>query len=409
LARRELISAAEARGAAIAAQGFAARPLEAVGPLDLKRLTRRLGVIQIDSVNVLVRSHYLPIFARLGSYAPALLDAAAYDGKRRHLFEYWGHEASLLPVENYRLFRWRMAAAEKLERIWSGLAKTKREQQELIDRVLEQVRSQGPIGASQIEGSNERGGPWWGWSDGKRALEFLFWAGQLTTAARRNFERLYDLPERVLPRAALQAPVPDREAAQRELVLIAAQAQGVATEQDLRDYFRLSPRDSKQRVAELVEAGLLLPVSVKGWSHPAYLHPSAKFPRRIDACALLSPFDNLVWERARTERLWQFRYRIEIYTPGPKRVHGYYVLPFLLGDALVGRVDLKSDRAARVLRVMGAHTEAGVDTSMIAPRLHQVLNRMSSWLGLDRIEVTPRGDLAETLARHHAAPPPREA
>jgi uncharacterized protein YcaQ len=406
---RDRLSAAEARRIALAAQGFAERRSDTADATLLRRATRRLGLLQIDSVNIVVRAHYMPLFSRLGAYAPDLLDKAAYDGRRRHLFEYWGHEASLLPVEHYPLFRWRMAAAERLEGIWDGIAQAKRDQAAYVEQLYEEIRVRGPLAASDFEQAGGRTGPWWGRSDGKRALEYLFWCGRLTTATRRNFERVYDLPERVLPKAALAAAVPERDEAQRQLLLIAARALGVATEPDLRDYFRLRPADSRPRLAELVEAGALLPVTVAGWSHPAYLHPEAKLPRRVEAQALLSPFDPLIWERDRTERIWNFRYRIEIYTPAHKRQHGYYVLPFLLGEALVGRVDLKADRAAGCLRVLASYAEPGIEAERAAPSLLQSLQDMAAWLGLARIEVVPRGDLAETLRRHHAALAPEDA
>ncbi len=400
---REKFSALEARRIALAAQGFTeARPSAAEAP-HLKKLTRRLGLLQIDSVNVLVRAHYMPAFSRLGAYGAALLDKAAYDGRRRHLFEYWGHEASLLPVEHYPLFRWRMDDADKLTNIWGGIADAKREQSQYVDRILEEVTARGPVAAGDLEIAGRGKGSWWGWSDGKRALEYLFWSGRLTTATRRNFERVYDLPERVLPRAVLAAPVPERADAQRQLLMLSAKALGIATEPDLRDYFRLKLEDSKPRVAELVEAGQLLPVSVKGWSHQAYLHPEARLPRRIEARALLSPFDPLIWDRDRTERMWNFRYRIEIYTPEAKRLHGYYVLPFLLGEQLVGRVDLKADRATGTLKVQATHSEPGTDPEQVAAELLVELQHMAAWLGLERVVVAPRGDLAQTLHRHHAA------
>ena len=400
--RRDTLSAPEARRIALAAQGFAEKRPDATDAAHLKKLTRRLGLLQIDSVNVLVRAHYMPAFSRLGGYSAALLDKAAYDGRRRHLFEYWGHEASLLPVEHYPLFRWRMEDAERLEGIWGGIARAKRDQAAYVERLLEEVRAKGPTAASELEEAGSRSSPWWGWSEGKTALEYLFWSGRLTTATRRNFERVYDLPERVLPRAVLAAPTPDRAEAQRQLLMLSAKALGVATEPDLRDYFRLKPVDSQPRLAELVEAGQLIPVTVKGWDRPAYLHPEARLPRRVEARALLSPFDPLIWERARTERIWNFRYRIEIYTPAEKRLYGYYVLPFLLGEALVGRVDLKADRAASVLRVLASHSEAGIDAEKVAPALLDSLTDMAAWLGLERVEVVSRGDLAETLRRHHA-------
>jgi uncharacterized protein YcaQ len=392
------ISAREARRVVLAAQGFAERPVAAVDAARLKRLTRRLGVLQIDSVNVLVRAHYLPLFSRLGAYPREALDAAAYDGRRRHLFEYWGHEASLLPVELYPLFRWRMAEAEEGAGVWGGIARIAAEQPAYVSGLLDEIARRGPLAASDLESGGTRGGPWWGWSDGKRALEFLFWSGRLTTATRRGFERVYDLPERVLPRPILALPTPDKPDAIRALVTLAASAFGIATEPDLRDYFRLAPAQSKRAVAELVEAGTLRPVEVAGWRHPAYIHAEARRPRKVTARALLAPFDPLVWNRDRTERLFGCRYRIEIYTPAHKRQHGYYVLPFLLGEDLVARVDLKADRQAGILRVQAAHLESGAKTATVAPALAESLAELAAWLGLGAIEIAGRGDLSPALA-----------
>jgi uncharacterized protein YcaQ len=308
-----------------------------------------------------------------------------------------------VPVETYPLLRWRMERAASGSDIYGGLARIAREMPEYVERMYEQVRQRGPIAAGELEGEADdtpRGPGWWGWSDAKRAMEYLFWAGRITTASRRGFERLYDLTERVLPRAVLAAPVPDVADAQRQLMAIASRALGIATEPDLRDYFRLKPEDSKARLAELVEAGALLPVTVKGWTQQAYLDPAARLPRKVEARTLLSPFDPLVFERTRTERLWDFRYRIEIYVPEPKRVHGYYVLPFLLGDKLAARVDLKADRANRTLLVPAAHVEGHADPAAVAPELFEALGDMARWLGLERIEIGPRGDLAPWLARH---------
>ena len=393
------LSLAQARRIALAAQGFA-DPLPTGAPdrRHLRRVLARIGLIQIDSVNVLVRSHYLPLFSRLGRYAPSLLDAAAYAKSRRELFEYWGHEASLIPVEYQPLFRWRMARAERGQGIWSGIYRIQEEEPDYVRAVLAEIAARGPIGAGELSQPGSKGGAsWWNRSPGKRALEYLFWAGKVTTARRRGFERLYDLPERVLPNrtlASATAPEPD---AQRDLIRIAARAHGVGTEKDLRDYFRLSPHDAKPRIAELVEAGELLTVAVEGWTHQAYLHRDARIPRRIDAQALLSPFDSLVWERARTERLFGFRYRIGIYTPADKREHGYYVLPFLVGERLVARVDLKADREAKVLRVQSAHAEPGVDMGEVADALSAALSSMAAWLGLERVSVNNRGPLAAEM------------
>jgi len=346
---------------------------------------KRVALIQIDSVNVLARAHYLPAFSRLGPYDTDLLDRLSQRAPRR-LFEYWGHEASLLPVELYPLLRWRMERAHR--DAWGGMQRVQRDRPELVTAVLEQVAERGPIAASELaEERPRRSGPWWDWSDTKRALEFLFWSGQVTCARRRRFERLYDLPERVLPRAVLEAPAPEPADAQRDLVRIAARSLGVAGERDLRDYFRLPTPEAKARVAELVEAGELLPVEVEGWGRtPGYLAAGARIPRRVEARALIGPFDPLIWERSRIARLFAFEFRLEIYVPAPKRRHGYYVLPFLLGDRLVGRVDLKSDRAAGVLRAIAVHLEPGAPADT-PDALAVELASMARWLELDRHEL----------------------
>jgi uncharacterized protein YcaQ len=281
--------------------------------------------------------------------------------------------------------------------IYPELARFAGERRAFVDAVLEEVRARGPIGASGLTAGGAGRGGWWGWSEGKAALEFLFWAGAVTTASRRSFERLYDLPERVLPRAMLGLPTPPVEEAQRSLLRIAAAALGVATERDLRDYFRLEPAETRLRVEELVDAGELVGVTVEGWPQPAYI-PAGTRPRRaIRAVALLSPFDSLVFERARTERLFGFRYRIEIYTPAHRRTHGYYVLPFLLGNRLVARVDLKADRAGCRLLVQAAHAEPGCATTAVAAALAEELERMAAWLGLERVHTAARGDLGALL------------
>ena len=391
------LSAAQARRMALAAQGFADRPdgREPDG-WALRRVLDRVGLIQIDSVNVLQRAHYLPLFSRLGPYDTDLLDRAAWRAPRR-LFEYWGHEASLLPVAVQPLLRWRMERAG--DDAWGGMRRIQRERPELVEQVLDEVRDRGPIAASEVVEVHApaRTGPWWDWSDVKRAFEWLFWSGQITSARRRGFERLYDVPERVLPREVMETPTPSLEDAQRELVRIASRAMGVAAEKDLRDYFRLPVAEARERVAELVEGGELWPVEVEGWTVPGYVHPEARLPRTVDARALVGPFDSLVWERPRVERLFGFRYRIEIYVPKPKRVHGYYVLPFLLGDRLVARVDLKADRAAGVLRVQASHAEPDAPPET-AEALATELESMAGWLGLDGVAVQPRGDLAAPLA-----------
>ncbi|HEY0052379.1 MAG TPA: crosslink repair DNA glycosylase YcaQ family protein [Caulobacteraceae bacterium] len=394
---RTSLSGLEARRIDLAAQGFADRTSAAPGKPHLMKVFGRVGLIQIDSVNVLSRSHYLPPFARLGAYDRADLDALAW-GKKRKLFEYWGHEASLIPVEHQPLFRWRMDHAREGVNLYSGLRKFAAERGPYIDRVLAQIEQRGPLSAGDLEEAGMGAGGWWGWSDGKRAVEWLFWSGLVTTATRRGFERLYDLPERALPRAAVDAPTPSREDAQRQLIRLAARAMGVATGQDLRDYYRMEVADTRARIEELVEAGDLLPVTVKGWDRPAFLSPDAKAPRKVTAQALLSPFDSLVWRRERAERIFGFRYRIEIYVPAEKRLHGYYVLPFLLGERIVARVDLKADRQAGVLRVQSSHREDHAEPAEIAGPLAAELQAMAAWLGLGGVAVMRDRELDRALA-----------
>jgi uncharacterized protein YcaQ len=397
------LTAAAARRIALAAQGFGRpRPATPPGTRRIRELVTRLGVLQLDSVNVFSRAHYMPVFSRLGPYDRSLLDRlAGHDAPRptRRLVEYWAHEASLIPVENHPLFRWRMAGVDA--EAWGSIRRVIRERPELVADTLELVAQQGPIRASAtgIPRPEPRPGHMWNWHDGKVALEYLFFTGQVVSAGRVNFERLYDLPERVLPADVLAAPTPDPAEAQRQLIRIAAAALGVATEPDLGDYFRLPRADSKARVAELAADGELIEVEVAGWGAPAYLWPAARRPRRVQARALLSPFDSMVWFRARAERVFGFRYRIEIYVPAPKRVHGYYVLPFLLGDRLVGRVDLKSDRRNGALLVQGAFAEPEVDTAHVAAELADELCVCAKWLGLDEVVVRRRGDLAPALRR----------
>ncbi|MBZ9885909.1 winged helix-turn-helix domain-containing protein [Mesorhizobium sp. CA10] len=393
---KDKISLAMARRVALGAQGFNdPRPAGVPDRRHLARVLSRTGLLQIDSVSAVVRAHYMPLYSRLGPYPLTLLDNAAVTRKRA-VFEYWAHEASFLPVETYPLMRWRMQRAEQGDEMYLGLAKWGRERKEMIDEIYREVADRGPIAASDIEGHKGNGG-WWGWSEAKHAFEWLFWAGRITTAYRRGFERYYDLPERVLPQAVLDLPIPSVEDAHRELLRISARAHGIATYGDLRDYFRLAPGDTKDRIEELVDAGELLPVKVEGWDKTAYLHKDARFPRRIEARALLAPFDPVVFERTRTEKLFDFRYRIEIYTPAEKRQYGYYVLPFLLGDRIVARVDLKADRPASILRVHAAYAEAGAPPETAA-QLFDELKQMQGWLGLEAIEVTPAGDLGPALA-----------
>lgn len=394
------LSLKQARRLALAAQGFTGRqPPATVKASHVTQLISRLGVLQIDSVNALVRSHYLPLFSRLGHYSPTLLDQAAWSqGRHRRLFEYWGHEASLLPIELYPLMRWRMRRAAQGEGIYQGLARFGREQQPAIARVLQAVRERGALGAGSLSTRQEKAGPWWDWSVEKQALEWLFAAGEVTVAGRRGFERLYDLPERVLPMTLLDQPDISEADAQRGLLLHAASALGVGTEKDLRDYFRQDPQPSRTLLAELVEAGELERVQVQGWKHKAFCLPDCKVPRKVTASALLSPFDSLVWERSRTERLFDFRYRLEIYTPQDKRVYGYYVLPFLHNERIAARVDLRSERAAGRLAVHAVHEEqTGLDVEGMQA-LADNLRQLANWLGLARIQINCQRDSGARLA-----------
>jgi uncharacterized protein len=400
------LSLARARRIALAAQGFGrSRPATPPSTARIAKLVSELGLLQLDSVNVFERAHYMPVFSRLGPYDKSRLDRIAGHGTGRidrRLFEYWAHEASLIPLELQPLFRWRMADIDR--EAWGSIARIAREQPELVEETFQLVESEGPIRARDTGAVRPppRAGHMWNWHEGKVALEHLFFTGRIGAARRVNFERLYDTIERVLPAAILDAPTPTQDEAQRGLLRIAAAALGVATEPDLGDYYRLPRGDSKARVAELVAEGELLPVEVEGWAAPAYLWPAARQPRKVQARALLSPFDPLIWFRQRTERLFGFRYRIEIYTPAPQRVHGYYVLPFLLGERLVARVDLKSDRARGALLVQGAYAETGVDSAYVAGELAEELRLVAGWLGLNEVVVVRRGDLAgELAARMH--------
>ncbi len=382
---------------ALAAQGFADRRPVAPNARALARVVDRLGLFQIDSINIVARAHYVPLFSRIGPYPPALLDRA-YGRAPRRLFEYWAHEASLVRVDLQPALRFRMASADGA---WGNMKRIAKEQPEVIKWVLGEVRDRGPLTAREIElDVPEQGRTHWGWtwSIVKIALEWLFYTGEVTSARRNSaFERVYDLPERVLPPDVLATPTPEPDAAHRTLVRVAAQAHGVATEQCLRDYFRLKLAPTKAAIADLVDAAELLPVEIAGWRRPAYLHRDARVPRRIRARSLVSPFDPLVFERSRTEVLFDFRYRIEIYVPAAKRIHGYYVLPFLLGDRLAARVDLKADRQRGRLVVKAAHLEAEAPPET-ATELAAELVDLADWLDVGAIEVLPAGDLAPALA-----------
>ncbi len=431
------MSLAEARRLAISAQGFGARPAS-VSMGQIRKLAQRVLAFQIDSVNVLVRAHYMPPFARLGPYPMDSLDTLAY--KERELFEYWGHAACLMPMSLYPLLRYRMHPDETREYM-------RTERGAYVAKVYDEVAAGGPITASELSAPGKRSGKWWGWGEGKRALEYLYNSGLVAIAGRRGFERLYDVAERVIPRAALDAPSPEREESMKQLIVLGATACGVGTFSDITGYLMVdgwrdrlprlprwewkdtktaSGRRSWRRekpiarrlLAELVDEQRLLPASVEGWKEPAYITPGTREPRTVEARALLTPFDSLIWPtadrapaasrdtsdgrpapRGRIDRLFGMKYTLEIYVPAEKRVHGYYVCPLLLGDTLVARVDLKADRQRGVLMVQGAHAEPGHRARAIAAELSEELRLMAGWLGLGRVEVANRGDLAAHLRR----------
>ncbi|GAA4591740.1 uncharacterized protein YcaQ [Actinoplanes octamycinicus] len=394
----ETLSVAQARRVTLAAQGFTdPKPGGATDLRHLRRVLRRLHLIQMDSVNVLQRAHFMPLYSRLGPYPAGLLERAAYR-RPRELFEFWGHEASLIRVDLQPLFRWRMARAQQYA--WGGMRRVAAEQPDLVAWVLDEVRGRGPITAAEIEHDVPRRKDHWGWnwSVVKQALEWLFYTGQVTAAERTtSFARRYDLTERVLPAAVLDAPTPAPEDAFRSLVELSARALGVAAEPELRDYFRLPTKECRTAIAELVEAGVLRPVAVPGWRPVAYLHHEAKLPRRVDVATLISPFDPLIWQRERTERLFDMTYRIEIYVPRPQRLYGYYVLPFLLGDRFAARLDLKANRQTGVLEVPAAWLEPSADQDETAQALAAELRRLAGWLGLETIAAPVAGDFAGPL------------
>ncbi len=395
MARSGELSIAEARRLALGAQGFTdPRPTGRVDRRHLRRVVERMGLIQIDSVNVLVRSQELPLFARLGPHPRTLIHDASSDGE---LFEYWVHEASHAPAELHPLMRWKMHGGHQ----WKAVTRLQQQRPGFVADIRRRIHDDGPIVSGDLAQRVGPKGTWWDWDDGKIALEYLFHTGVLAATRRRSdFARVYDLAERVLPASILAQSTPTESDARKELLVRAAKHHGVATFEDLTDYHRQRNPPCRPLLHELVEAGRLVPVTVQGWSKPAYLHPEARVPRRVSARALLSPFDPVVWNRDRTERLFGFHYRIEIYVPAAKRRFGYYVLPFLLGDELAARVDLKADRQASTLVVQGAFGEPGIDEGYVAAELAAELMSMAGWLGLDHgIVVVPRGDLAPALAR----------
>jgi uncharacterized protein len=384
----------QARRFALGAQGFAdPRPSGRVDVRHFRRVLDRIGLVQLDSVNVFSRTHYMPFFSRLGGYDRAALDAWLWGSGE--MFEYWGHEASVIPVQDHNLWRWRMNGTFN----WTRLETMRREHPEYLDQVLEQVRDRGPLKTADLQDPGQRDGTsMWGWSKGKVALEALFMGGRVTTAHRPNFTRMYDLSERVIPDEHFGASGLGRDEAQSILLLKAARSMGVATAADLADYHRIRMPEARPLIERLSEEGELVEVEVEGWGRTAYLHPEARLPRKVEGRAVLSPFDNLVWYRDRIERLWDFHYRIEIYVPEPKRVYGYYVLPFLLDGDLVARVDLKTDRKSGALLVKGAFAEPEVDRLRVGRELRAELETVASWLGLGDVRIGRNGDLTQALS-----------
>jgi uncharacterized protein YcaQ len=386
--RLDTLSIADARALALAAQGFdTPRPNNKATQRHVNSLISRLGVIQIDSVNVLVRSQELPLFSRLGNHDRNAIPKATESQK---IFEYWGHEAAHLPVEIHPLFRWKMEAARLGKARHWGLTSFYDDNKAFVKRMLKHVETNGPTTARELSTRTEKRGAdkktWWDWDESKTALEYLFLTGQLMSRGRgTDFARIYDTPERVLPQQVLDAPTPTEHDARKQLLVRSAITQGVATAGDLADYYRQKPAAVKPLIAELVEEGELRAVTVEGWTEKAFMHRSAKLPKQLHATALLSPFDSLVWCRPRNERLFDFHYRIEIYTPKEKRKFGYYVLPFMMNGQMVGRVDLKADRANSKLLVHSLHTEKGVKRSAVNDALNNELRAMASWLGLDKV------------------------
>ncbi|WP_300676205.1 crosslink repair DNA glycosylase YcaQ family protein [Nocardioides sp.] len=391
----ESLALAQARRIALAAQGFADAAHERPTMRTLSRTLERTGVLQVDSVNVLQRAHYMPLYSRMGPYDTDLVRRASEQRPRR-MVEYWAHVQAFMPVDLWPVMAHRMAYYRERRAKWSRAVP-----RPVMCEVLAAVRDSGPVTAKQIDSGAPRAKEHWGWnwSQARLALDALYMAGEIAIAGRSTqFEPRYDLPERVIPAVHLEAPTPTRLEADTELVRRAARSHGVATARDLADYYRMSAVDTRAGLAVLLESGEVSQVQVEGWRTPGYLWHQARMPRRISARTFLSPFDPVVWERSRTESLFDFHYRIEIYTPAHKRVHGYYVLPFLLGDRIVGRVDLKADRRRGTLVVKGAFAEPGAPEST-AEELGEELTRLAGWLGLDRIEVDPETGRGELLSR----------
>ncbi|MBG1231287.1 winged helix-turn-helix domain-containing protein [Aestuariivirga litoralis] len=391
----------EARRIALAAQGFTHQDRDK--PLNWGHIARTiddLHLLQIDSVNVVIRSHYLPLFSRLGNYPRDTLDKRTLARTKRHVFECWAHEASLVPLTLHPLMRWRMNRARNGDGNYKAYDHFSRTEKNFLKSTLAHIEKFGPVTASSIPGAGKSSVGWWNWSKGKLALETLFDHGLVTTSHRDGFERIYDLSERVIPAEIQALPTPPEEESFEMLMEMSAQALGIATEIDLRDYFRLPVKDARAALLRLIEQKRLIEVQVKGWPKLAYVTPNVKKARKAGGTALLSPFDPLVWNRDRASRIFNFDYRIEIYTPGPKRKYGYYVLPFLFEDKLVGRVCLKADREAGVLRANQIHIEDGADPSATAQALATELKRMQHWLGLEGLDAASKGNLAKELQKY---------
>jgi len=401
------LSLSEARRLALASLGFGAKRPARAGAAHVRATAARLSAIQIDSVNVLARAHYLPTFSRYGPYPASALDDLAHG--RRQLFEYWGHAACFLPIDLYPLMRWRM---ENQILMWSALPAKRKA---FMEAVFRELSDRGPLAASELSKGGKSKGPWWGWSDGKEALELLFRQGRVAVAGRRNFERLYDVPERVFPRSILDAAAIPPDEAKKALLVRAARAMGVGTAKDIAQYFhidawwdrrwikgRRQPPNTGALFDELVEDRRLERVQVEGWKQPGYIAPGAKIPRSIDARAIVSPFDPLMWERKWTRAVFGFDYQIEIYVPAPKRIYGYYVLPFLMGDRFAARVDLKADRKTSTLIVHAAYVEPGLDPRAVASALSDELRSLARWLSLNSFAIAAKGNLARLLRVEHA-------
>jgi uncharacterized protein len=402
MARRGLssdtLTLGEARRIALHAQGFQGQPRDKTPNwTKIARTVDSLNLLQIDSVNVLVRSHYLPLYARLGDYDRNALDKRCFDNTHRKFFECWAHEASLVPLSLHPLMRWRMHRAQRGDGIYTHMDNFGREQKSFLKSTLAHIQKNGPIRSADVPGGGKSKGSWWGWSKGKLALETLFDQGLLTAATRQSFERIYDIPERVIPADVLNQPTPAETDTFRTLIEKSAIALGIATEIDLKDYFRLPVAEARKALAENVEAGVLQTVSVDGWKQKAYAHRDTKLPKSAGATTLLSPFDPLVWNRDRAERLFNFHYRIELYTPEQKRKFGYYVLPMLHGEKLIGRFCLKADRATSTLKVNASHHENGVELASISQPVREELQRMAKWLGLEKVTINNIGNLAPRL------------